>query len=71
MALDEPKDTDKVFKHDNVDYLIDQELLQQVEEVQIDFVDQGYVSGFSVKAKKPIDEGPSSCGPSCGSDCAV
>jgi Fe-S cluster assembly iron-binding protein IscA len=64
LALDEPKDTDKVFEIESFKYLIDQNLIDQVKEVKIDFVDMGWQKGFSITSQVPVNGG-STCGSSC------
>lgn len=62
MALDEPKDND--FKHeaDSVTFVIDNQLLEKVKGVKVDFLDQGWRQGFSILPEEPpAPSGPSSC----------
>jgi Fe-S cluster assembly iron-binding protein IscA len=65
LALDEPKDTDKEFQQDGVTFMIDEDLLEQVENVRVDFIDQGMRSGFSLTPGKPLPAGPNTCGSDC------
>ncbi|MBW2051786.1 MAG: hypothetical protein JRG97_06115 [Deltaproteobacteria bacterium] len=65
MALDEPQETDEKLDYDGVTYMIDKALLDQVKKVNIDFIDQGMRSGFSITPANPLDSGPSACGTSC------
>jgi iron-sulfur cluster assembly protein len=60
MALDEPKETDEVIKDNNITYLIEKKLLDEVKPINIDFVDSAMGSGFSITSNL-------SKGDSCGS----
>ncbi len=42
MALDEPKDTDKVYKVDGFEYLVDKELLEKAQPIKVDFQGMGF-----------------------------
>jgi Fe-S cluster assembly iron-binding protein IscA len=65
LALDEPKDSDETLSNNGVTYLIDKELHERVGGVNVDFVEQGWRSGFVVSSDNPVSSGPSSCGSSC------
>ena len=70
LALDEPKESDKVFDENNLKFLVDEELMQQCGTVKVDFVDAGYRSGFSITSANPLGSGGSCCsGGSCGGSC--
>jgi len=70
LALDEPKESDKVFDENNLKFLVDEELMQQCGTVKVDFVDAGYRSGFSITSTNPLGSGGSCCsGGSCGGSC--
>jgi iron-sulfur cluster assembly protein len=63
MALDEPKESDDVFTEDGIKYLIDRELLKDVDPVLVDFVSTAAGGGFKITSK--LTE-KSTCG-SCSS----
>ena len=65
LALDEPKDTDKTHEFEGITYLIDQDLLDRLDHVFVNFIDQGSQSGFSITASKPIKSGSSACPSTC------
>ncbi len=45
--------------------MIDEDLLEQVENVRVDFIDQGMRSGFSLTPSKPLPVGENTCGSDC------
>jgi len=63
MALDEPKEDDKVFEIDDLTYLVDPVLMEQASPIKIDFVDNGYQSGFTITSRL-------SAGANCGGSCS-
>ena len=65
MALDEPHENDDTYKTAGITYLIDKKLSELVGSVKIDFVEQGWRSGFVVLPDKPVFDGHSACGTSC------
>ena len=67
MALDEPKDSDKVFEEDGLKFLVDEGLLEKCGAVKVDFVEAGYRSGFSITSANPLGGGGSCSSGSCGS----
>jgi len=54
LALDEPKDNDKVFEMGSVTYLADPTLLERTGKITIDYVVEGWNSGFTIESEKPI-----------------
>jgi len=64
LVLDEPNDLDQVFKFNGFSFIINTNLLKQVEPVVIDF--KGY--GFQISSNLKQEGGCSSCGTSntCG-----
>ena len=60
MALDEPRDTDDVFKVDGFDYIIDKELLERAQPVKIDFQGMGFKLDCGINFD--ASGGCSSCG---------
>lgn len=65
MALDEPKDNDKVYDYDDLKFMVDENLLSSTGGIKIDFIDAGPRSGFAVSSRIPLGGG-SACG-TCGS----
>lgn len=65
LALDEPKDSDEQFANQGLTYLIDKDLHATVGKVTVDFMEEGWRSGFSVRSENPVSTGPSACGTSC------
>jgi iron-sulfur cluster assembly protein len=63
MVLDEPKDSDEVFKINGFTMLVDKELHNRTKDVTVDYVVYGVGSGFRVTAEVPISTG--GCTPSC------
>ncbi len=59
MALDEPKESDEVFSEGGITYLIDKELLVDVNPVVVDFISTAAGGGFKITSK--LTEG-NSCG---------
>lgn len=45
--------------------MIDEDLLEKVENVRVDFIDQGMRSGFSLTPGKPLPAGENTCGSDC------
>lgn len=66
MALDESKDTDKVFEIDGFKYIVDKDFLEKVKPIKVDFL----VSGFKVDCGIDFTSGCSSCG-TTGSCCSA
>jgi Fe-S cluster assembly iron-binding protein IscA len=65
LALDEPKDNDESVSAGDQTFVIDQQLSEQLGEVKVDFVEEGWRSGFMVSSENPVNAGPSACGGSC------
>lgn len=65
MALDEPNANDKVFDQDGITFVVEEKLLTQSGGIKVDFIDNGYRSGFAVTSNIPLSS-KSSCGSSCG-----
>ncbi|QQG64477.1 IscA/HesB family protein [Desulfobulbus oligotrophicus] len=69
LALDEPKDSDKVYEDDGLKFLVDNDLQEQCGAVKVDFIEAGYRSGFSITSANSLGGGgcnTGSCGCSCG-----
>jgi iron-sulfur cluster assembly protein len=65
MVLDEPKESDEVFKINGFTMVIEKELHTMTKNVTVDYVNYGMGSGFKVSCEVPIAGGESSCGGSC------
>jgi len=66
MALDEPRDTDNVYKVDGFTYIVDKELFEKAKPIKVDFA----ITGFKIDCA--MDFGPASACGSCSSDsCSV
>ncbi len=50
MALDEPKEDDKVFDDDGITYVINSELFERAKPIQVDFVTSFTGAGFSISS---------------------
>jgi Fe-S cluster assembly iron-binding protein IscA len=48
LALDEPKETDEVFKIQDLTFLVDKMLKKYVKEIKVDYSDGGFRPGFSI-----------------------
>ena len=68
LALDEPKDSDKVFDQDDLKFVVEGSLLTSCGSIKVDFMDAGPRSGFSISSSIPLGSSAScgSCGGSCG-----
>jgi iron-sulfur cluster assembly protein len=64
LALDEPNDSDSVFDNGGVQYIVDNNLLQMTGDITIDFVTEGWRSGFSISTENPV-AGSCSMGGTC------
>jgi iron-sulfur cluster assembly protein len=65
MALDEAKSEDKVFDEKGTKFVIDKDLLSQVQPITVDFIETPSGSGF--KLSSSLAEPAGGCGSSCGS----
>jgi Fe-S cluster assembly iron-binding protein IscA len=61
LALDEPKESDKVFEENDLTFLVEDGLLNKCGDIKVDFVEAGYKSGFSITSTNPVNKGASSC----------
>nr|WP_219842665.1 hypothetical protein [Desulfobulbus oralis] len=70
LALDEPKDNDKVFEEGTLKFVVDEQLIAQVGAIKVDFIEAGYQSGFSISTEKPLPGAGGGCSSgSCGGSC--
>jgi Fe-S cluster assembly iron-binding protein IscA len=62
MALDEPRDNDTVFDDRELTYVIENELLDRIKPIKVDYIDSPMGSGFNISSSMQMD---ASCGSSC------
>jgi len=67
LALDEPKENDKVFEQGELTFLVEEGLLSTCGAIKVDYMDAGYRSGFSITSANPISTGGGCSSGSCGS----
>jgi len=67
LALDEPKENDKVFENDTLKFLVEQSLLTTTGGITVDYIDAGPRSGFGITSVNPIGGGGGCSSGSCGS----
>ena len=67
LALDEPKDSDKVFENDTLKFLVEDSLMSTCGGITVDYVDAGPRSGFGITSVNPISSGGGCSSGSCGS----
>ncbi len=65
MALDEPSEDDERVDMGDFSIVAEKALLEQVGGVQVDYVDSGWQSGFSIRGQNDEEPGAGHCG-SCG-----
>ena len=67
LALDEPKDDDKIYDKKNLKFLVEETLFDTTGNITVDYVDAGPGSGFGITSEKPVgaQSSCSSCS-SCG-----
>jgi len=63
MVLDEPKETDDMYKVNGFTMLVDKELHGKTRDITVDYVSYGMGSGFRVVSEIPVGSG--GCSPSC------
>jgi iron-sulfur cluster assembly accessory protein len=66
LALDEPKDNDKIFENNSLKFLIEKGLLETCGSIKVEYIDAGPRSGFGITSKNPLGGG-GGCGGSCSS----
>ncbi len=62
-------DSDSVFNNGGVQYVIDKDLLKNTGDITIDFVNEGWQTGFSISTEKPIS-GSCATGNTCAGSCS-
>ena len=65
MAIDERKSTDAAFEIDGFTYIVNQDFMEKVKPIKVDFL----ANGFAVDCAVAFSSGCSSCG-SAGSCCS-
>ena len=53
LALDEPKDNDKVFEEGTLKFVVDEQLIAQVGAIKVDFIEAGDLSGLAMATELP------------------
>jgi iron-sulfur cluster assembly protein len=66
LALDEPKDSDKIFDNDTIKFLVEESLMTTCGGITVDYVDAGPRSGFGITSVNPISSGGGCSSGSCG-----
>ncbi len=70
LALDEPKDNDKVYNQSDLTFLVEDNLLETCGTINVEYVEAGPRSGFGISSANPIGGGGCSSGScstgSCG-----
>nr|WP_267314032.1 hypothetical protein [Desulfosediminicola ganghwensis] len=69
LALDEPKDNDKVYENDTLKFLVEESLLTTCGSITVDFIDAGPRSGFGITSSNPIGGGGCSSGDCSSGSC--
>jgi len=64
MALDEPRESDKIFDIDGFKYVVDKDFLEKAQPIKIDFLEIGFKLTSSLVFEQGCTSG--SCGGSCG-----
>ncbi len=68
LALDEPKDNDKVYDQDDLTFLVEEGLMDTCGSIRVEFIDAGPRSGFGITSTNSIGNSGSGCSSgSCGS----
>ncbi len=67
MVLDEPKQSDDVYKINGFTMLVDKDLHAKTKDITVDYVSYGMGSGFRVASQMPVGGkgGGGGCSPSC------
>jgi Fe-S cluster assembly iron-binding protein IscA len=67
LALDEPKNNDKIFENGGLKFLVEEGLLNTCGAVHVDYVDAGPRSGFGITSANPVGGGGGCSSGSCSS----
>lgn len=65
MVLDEPRDSDDVFKVNGFTMVVDKDLLVQTKSITVDYVTYAMGSGFKVTPEVAVGGGGGGCGSGC------
>lgn len=65
LALDEPKENDEIFENNDLKFVVEKSLLEMCGSINLEFVNAGPRSGFSITSANPVGGG--GCGGSCSS----
>jgi iron-sulfur cluster assembly protein len=66
LALDEPKENDKVYDESELTFLVEDSLLETCGTINVEYIEAGPRSGFGISSANPISGGGCSSG-DCGS----
>ena len=69
LALDEPKEDDKVYDQDDLTFLVEESLLETCGAINVEYVDAGPRSGFGITSANPVGGGGCSSGSCSSGDC--
>ena len=61
LALDEPKENDKVYENDTLKFLVEESLLTTCGSIKVEYIDAGPRSGFGITSTNPISGGDGGC----------
>jgi iron-sulfur cluster assembly protein len=67
LALDEPKENDKVYDQDDLTFLVEESLVETCGTINVEYVDAGPRSGFGITSANPIGGGGGCSSGSCDS----
>jgi len=67
LALDEPKDNDKIFNNDSIKFVVEESLIETTGGITVDYVDAGPRSGFGITSVNPLNSGGGCSSGSCSS----
>lgn len=68
LALDEPKDNDKVYDQEDLTFLVEEGLMETCGAIRVEFIDAGPRSGFGITSTNSIGSSGGGCSSgSCGS----
>ena len=68
LALDQPKDTDRVFLIDRFRFIVDAMLIEEAQAIQIELIEVDGETGLSILSSYPLPP-PPTCGNPCGHSC--
>jgi Fe-S cluster assembly iron-binding protein IscA len=61
MALDEPTDKDEIIEGEGFRLVVERELLAQVGDLHVDYIERGWSSGFSIRTASQSPDGCGGC----------